>query len=101
VYVCVLDSTVLAHVLKVLNERYKYGVELTLLSVDEGIRGYRDFSLEVCWHFHLQLSWDSEGEYHSKLPYVIMHAPFALSGSLGCKIEREGFWIAIAHCIVC
>eukprot|EP01028_Stygiella_incarcerata_P005454 TRINITY_DN2305_c0_g1_i2.p1 TRINITY_DN2305_c0_g1~~TRINITY_DN2305_c0_g1_i2.p1 ORF type:complete len:173 (+),score=42.57 TRINITY_DN2305_c0_g1_i2:159-677(+) len=43
-----LDSTVLAHVLKTLNDRYKYGVELTLLSVDEGIRGYRDFSLEVC-----------------------------------------------------
>ena len=37
----------LAHVLKVLNERYDYGVELFLLSVDEGITGYRDDSLET------------------------------------------------------
>lgn len=41
------DSTVLAHVLKVLNERYDYGVNLILLSVDEGITGYRDDSLET------------------------------------------------------
>jgi len=45
-YVCT-DSTVLAYVLKLLNERYKYGVELQLLSIDEGITGYRDDSLEV------------------------------------------------------
>ncbi|QDZ20718.1 cytoplasmic tRNA 2-thiolation protein [Chloropicon primus] len=41
------DSTVLIHVLKTLNERYDYGLELFLLSVDEGIRGYRDDSLET------------------------------------------------------
>jgi len=41
------DSTVLAHVMKVLNERHKYGLELLLLSVDEGITGYRDDSLET------------------------------------------------------
>ncbi|XP_043924264.1 cytoplasmic tRNA 2-thiolation protein 1 isoform X2 [Protopterus annectens] len=41
------DSTVLAHVLKVLNERYNYGLDLFLLSVDEGITGYRDDSLET------------------------------------------------------
>lgn len=39
------DSTVLAAVLKTLNERYNYGVELVLLSIDEGIKGYRDDSL--------------------------------------------------------
>ncbi|MES1908828.1 MAG: hypothetical protein MHM6MM_001691 [Cercozoa sp. M6MM] len=39
------DSTVLAHVLTTLNERHDYGVELLLLSIDEGIRGYRDDSL--------------------------------------------------------
>lgn len=33
------DSTVLAYVLKTLNERYKYGIELFLLSIDEGITG--------------------------------------------------------------
>lgn len=41
------DSTVLAAVLKTLNERYGYGVDLCLLSIDEGIRGYRDDSLET------------------------------------------------------
>ena len=41
------DSTVLAYVLKTLNERYDYGLELVLLSVDEGITGYRDDSLET------------------------------------------------------
>jgi cytoplasmic tRNA 2-thiolation protein 1 len=42
-----VDSTVLAHVMKTLNERYQYGLDLFLLSIDEGITGYRDDSLEV------------------------------------------------------
>lgn len=33
------DSTVLAYVLKVLNERHDYGLKLVLLSIDEGITG--------------------------------------------------------------
>lgn len=41
------DSTVLAHVLTLLNEKYDYGLDLFLLSIDEGITGYRDDSLEV------------------------------------------------------
>ncbi|KAG8944965.1 nucleotidyltransferase [Tulasnella sp. 424] len=41
------DSTVLAYVMKTLNERYEYGLELFLLSIDEGITGYRDDSLET------------------------------------------------------
>ncbi|WFC96736.1 cytosolic thiouridylase subunit Ctu1 [Malassezia brasiliensis] len=41
------DSTVLAHVMKTLNERYDYGLHLILLSIDEGITGYRDDSLET------------------------------------------------------
>ncbi|ERF74213.1 Cytoplasmic tRNA 2-thiolation protein 1 [Endocarpon pusillum Z07020] len=41
------DSTVLASVLKTLNDRYNYGLKLLLLSVDEGIKGYRDDSLET------------------------------------------------------
>ena len=40
------DSTVLAHVLTTLNARYDYGLNLFLLSIDEGITGYRDDSLE-------------------------------------------------------
>ncbi|EFC43548.1 hypothetical protein NAEGRDRAFT_36958 [Naegleria gruberi] len=41
------DSTALAHIMKVLNERYNYGLDLYLLSIDEGIKGYRDDSLET------------------------------------------------------
>lgn len=39
------DSTVLAYTLKLLNQRLDLGLQLYLLSVDEGIRGYRDDSL--------------------------------------------------------
>lgn len=45
------DSTVLAHVLTTLNARYDYGLDLFLLSIDEGITGYRDDSLEVLSYF--------------------------------------------------
>lgn len=41
------DSTVLAYILKLLNDCYNYGLRLILLSVDEGITGYRDDSLET------------------------------------------------------
>ncbi|KAJ8680039.1 hypothetical protein QAD02_015826 [Eretmocerus hayati] len=41
------DSTVLAYTMKLLNERYNYGLDLFLLSIDEGISGYRDDSLET------------------------------------------------------
>lgn len=41
------DSTVLAYVIKALNDRYDYGLDLFLLSIDEGITGYRDDSLET------------------------------------------------------
>ena len=39
------DSTVLAYIINMLNNRYGYGLDLMLLSVDEGIAGYRDDSL--------------------------------------------------------
>lgn len=41
------DSTVLASVLKTLNEQYDYGLELVLLAIDEGIKGYRDDALKT------------------------------------------------------
>ena len=41
------DSTVLMHVMCTLNKRYDYGLHLELVSVDEGITGYRDDSLET------------------------------------------------------
>lgn len=51
-----VDSTVLAHMMTLLNERYDYGLDLSLLSIDEGISGYRDASLEVC----ILSQWDSD-----------------------------------------
>ncbi|CAI5447416.1 unnamed protein product [Caenorhabditis angaria] len=39
------DSTVLAYCMKTLNDRHDYGLDLQLLSIDEGIKGYRDDSL--------------------------------------------------------
>ncbi|MCO5565837.1 hypothetical protein L7F22_019512 [Adiantum nelumboides] len=50
------DSTVLAHVIKTLNERYSYGLDLFLLSIDEGITGYRDDSLETVKRNKVQYS---------------------------------------------
>ena len=42
-----LDSTCLAYVLEKLNREHDYGLNLFLLSIDEGIMGYRDGSLET------------------------------------------------------
>jgi len=36
--------------MKTLNDRYNYGLNLVLLSIDEGITGYRDDSLEVSFY---------------------------------------------------
>ncbi|KAI5180735.1 cytoplasmic tRNA 2-thiolation protein 1 [Nematocida sp. AWRm80] len=41
------DSTVLAHIINVLNARHNYNLDLKLLCIDEGISGYRDKSIEV------------------------------------------------------
>jgi len=38
---------VLAHMMTALNARHGYGLDLFLLSIDEGIAGYRDDSLET------------------------------------------------------
>lgn len=50
------DSTVLAHIIKTLNDRHDYGLDLFLLSVDEGISGYRDDSLETVKRNQIQYS---------------------------------------------
>lgn len=41
------DSTVLAYILSLLNRQHDYGLDLFLLSIDEGISGYRDDSLST------------------------------------------------------
>lgn len=50
------DSTVLAYIMKTLNERHSYGLNLVLLSIDEGITGYRDDSLETVKRNQVQYS---------------------------------------------
>ncbi|KAH7729573.1 Protein TUT-1 [Aphelenchoides avenae] len=40
------DSTVLATILHRLNQQYSYGLNLILLCIDEGIKGYRDDSIK-------------------------------------------------------
>ena len=50
------DSTVLAYVLSELNRRHNYGLDLFLLSIDEGITGYRDDSLETVKRNEVQVS---------------------------------------------
>ncbi|KAK8792375.1 hypothetical protein WA588_004873 [Blastocystis sp. NMH] len=55
------DSTCLAYVLEKLNREHDYGLNLFLLSIDEGIMGYRDGSLETVkqnaadYHLPLQI----------------------------------------------
>ncbi|KAG5359230.1 Cytoplasmic tRNA 2-thiolation protein 1 [Yarrowia sp. C11] len=61
------DSTVLAHVMKTLNERYNYGVDFVLLSIDEGIHGYRDDSLETVKRNKVQYDMDLEVVSYSEL----------------------------------
>ena len=41
------DSTVLAHVINKLNKTKNYGINIQLIAVDEGIKGYRDGSIET------------------------------------------------------
>lgn len=48
------DSTVLAYIMKLLNERHQYGLKMVLLSIDEGITGYRDDSLKTVERNKLQ-----------------------------------------------
>jgi len=47
---------VLAYVLRLLNERHSYGLTLVLLSIDEGIVGYRDDSLDAVKRSHIDFS---------------------------------------------
>lgn len=46
------DSTVLAYIMKLLNERHNYGLKLVLLSVDEGITGWliTRYYWKLCTH---------------------------------------------------
>ncbi|CCJ28222.1 unnamed protein product [Pneumocystis jirovecii] len=50
------DSTVLAYIMKILNDKYDYGLDLYMISIDEGIRGYRDSALETVKRIQIQYS---------------------------------------------
>ena len=59
--------------MKTLNDRYSYGLELFLLSIDEGITGYRDDSLEVSFH----MAW---------LSIPLSHVGFRLSSAINSSM---------------
>ncbi|KAL0221275.1 hypothetical protein RCL1_001129 [Eukaryota sp. TZLM3-RCL] len=50
------DSACLAEVLHILNQRHNYGINMHLLCIDEGIRGYRDLSLKSVHDLQQRLS---------------------------------------------
>lgn len=86
--ICVVaDSTVLAYVLSELNRRHDYGLDLFLLSVDEGITGYRDDSLETVKRNEIQV-WFC-------LWTVVLLAKFPLSFS-GTSVFEYMFFFSFA-----
>lgn len=41
------DSTVLSYIMDKLNKKYEYKLNIHLIAIDEGISGYRDYSIET------------------------------------------------------
>ncbi|KAG5440007.1 hypothetical protein PCK2_000699 [Pneumocystis canis] len=50
------DSTVLAYIMRTLNDKYDYGLDLYMIAIDEGISGYRDNALEIVKRIQIQYS---------------------------------------------
>ncbi|KAF2595219.1 hypothetical protein F2Q70_00045511 [Brassica cretica] len=83
------DSTVLAYVLSELNRRHSYGLDLFLLSIDEGITGYRDDSLEtvkrnelqtqICVHVRAR-------DHAKKIPFFIHQKNMGANASLAAAL---------------
>lgn len=74
------DLTVLASVLKTLNERHAYGLELVLLSIDEGIQGYRDDLLATVKRNQQQYEMDLEIVLYKDLYNWLMDEIVACAG---------------------
>ena len=74
------DSTVLAHVLSTLNARHGYGLELFLVSVDEGITGYRDDSLETV----------KRNEQQYKIPLKVVSFEELYGWTMDAVVEKLG-----------
>ncbi|ELQ76034.1 PP-loop superfamily ATPase-like protein, partial [Trachipleistophora hominis] len=76
------DSTVLAHIMDLLNKRHDYGINLHLVCVDEGIKGYRDHSLEMVKQ--------NKKEYNLELEIVSFKEMFELTMDEVMQKKRVG-----------
>jgi hypothetical protein len=93
-----IDSTVLAHMMKTLNERYNYGLELFLLSVDEGIAGYRDDSLEVDMsHYIVTATTTLTCSHHSRPSRETNNSTTFPSRSSPMPISTAGAWTRLSR----
>jgi len=82
------DSTVLAYIMQLLNERHSYGLKLLLLSIDEGISGYRDDSLQAVERHSVQF----------RLPLVVLPYSALFGWSMDQVVAQEG---RRANCTYC
>lgn len=82
------DSTVLIHLLKLLNEQYDYELQLHLLAVDEGIRGYRDDSLETV----------KRNEQFYRIPLTIVSYKDLYGWTMDAIVEQVGLKNNCTYC---
>eukprot|EP00920_Eleutheroschizon_duboscqi_P001333 GHVT01002992.1.p1 GENE.GHVT01002992.1~~GHVT01002992.1.p1 ORF type:complete len:451 (-),score=92.70 GHVT01002992.1:140-1492(-) len=82
------DSTVLAHVLKTLNRRHDYQLNLLLLSVDEGIAGYRDASLDSVRRNQVDYEW----------PLTVLSFEELFGWSMDRVVQRAGVKSSCTFC---
>lgn len=80
--------------MSVLNKRYDYGLDLYLLSIDEGITGYRDDSLEVscsrCVQSKLTLDGEAEsGGIRSSAQNSVIQRVIRMDDGPYCRTSRE------------
>ncbi|KAJ6250568.1 cytoplasmic tRNA 2-thiolation protein [Anaeramoeba flamelloides] len=82
------DSTTLIHILHVLNEKYEYGADLHMVSIDEGIKGYRDESLDAVRRNQKKYGW----------PLTIVSFKDMFGYSLDTIVKLLGPKRACTHC---
>jgi predicted phosphoadenosine phosphosulfate sulfurtransferase len=86
------DSTVLAHVMTKLNAERGYGLRLCLLSIDEGITGYRDDSLET-----VKRNADQYALQLTVLSYQQLYRTPPLTTKLNLIITRHAAQVWVEH----
>ncbi|KAJ3450418.1 cytoplasmic tRNA 2-thiolation protein [Anaeramoeba flamelloides] len=82
------DSTTLIHILHVLNEKYEYGADLHMVSIDDGIKGYRDESLDAVRRNQKKYGW----------PLTIVSFKDMFGYSLDTIVKLLGPRRACTHC---